>query len=161
MLKDECGIKKSNRFLLISEMPFLEFLKWKNLTENLQHFILHSIAMVSHDAPAINGLKATQHFLRCLGRYGNTPFLFPLYGLGEIPQCFCRWVNFCGFKIKLICKFGMPQRCVFWGLGFSIQAFLFSFSHIWTWTQDCSYLTLTVITFNWKSVMDYVANSDY
>ncbi|XP_060791781.1 rab proteins geranylgeranyltransferase component A 1 isoform X2 [Neoarius graeffei] len=72
------------------EMPFLEFLKWKNLTENLQHFILHSIAMVSHDAPAINGLKATQHFLRCLGRYGNTPFLFPLYGLGEIPQCFCR-----------------------------------------------------------------------
>ena len=33
---------------------------------------------------------ATQDFLRCLGRYGNTPFLFPLYGLGEIPQCFCR-----------------------------------------------------------------------
>ncbi|KAB5549080.1 hypothetical protein PHYPO_G00063150 [Pangasianodon hypophthalmus] len=73
-----------------AEMPFLEFLKCKNLTENLQHFILHSIAMVSQDASTNNGLKATQHFLRCLGRYGNTPFLFPLYGLGEIPQCFCR-----------------------------------------------------------------------
>ncbi|KAF5898403.1 rab proteins geranylgeranyltransferase component A 2-like, partial [Clarias magur] len=73
-----------------SEMPFLEFLKHKNLTENLQHFILYSIAMVSQDAPTNSGLKATQHFLRCLGRYGNTPFLFPLYGLGEIPQCFCR-----------------------------------------------------------------------
>lgn len=73
-----------------TEIPFLEFLKCKNLTENLQHFILHSIAMVSQDSPTINGLKATQHFLRCLGRYGNTPFLFPLYGLGEIPQCFCR-----------------------------------------------------------------------
>ncbi|KAM9450265.1 rab proteins geranylgeranyltransferase component A 1 [Clarias gariepinus] len=73
-----------------SEMPFLEFLKHKNLTENLQHFILYSIAMVSQDAPTNSGLKAMQHFLCCLGRYGNTPFLFPLYGLGEIPQCFCR-----------------------------------------------------------------------
>ncbi|XP_046723538.1 rab proteins geranylgeranyltransferase component A 1 isoform X3 [Silurus meridionalis] len=73
-----------------TEMSFLEFLKCKKLTENLQYFILHSIAMVSQDAPVNNGLKATQHFLRCLGRYGNTPFLFPLYGVGEIPQCFCR-----------------------------------------------------------------------
>ncbi|XP_051533454.1 rab proteins geranylgeranyltransferase component A 2-like isoform X2 [Myxocyprinus asiaticus] len=73
-----------------SEKPFREFLKTKKLTENLQDFVLHSIAMVSQETPTEEGLKATQHFLRCLGRYGNTPFLFPLYGLGEIPQCFCR-----------------------------------------------------------------------
>ncbi|XP_051959799.1 rab proteins geranylgeranyltransferase component A 2-like [Xyrauchen texanus] len=73
-----------------SEKPFMEFLKTKKLTENLQDFVLHSIAMVSEETPTEEGLKATQHFLRCLGRYGNTPFLFPLYGLGEIPQCFCR-----------------------------------------------------------------------
>ncbi|XP_062868192.1 rab proteins geranylgeranyltransferase component A 1 [Trichomycterus rosablanca] len=72
------------------QKSFSEFLKNKKLTENLCHFILHSIAMVSPDAQTEEGLKATQHFLRCLGRYGNTPFLFPLYGLGEIPQCFCR-----------------------------------------------------------------------
>uniref|UniRef100_A0A8C1MZ25 Rab proteins geranylgeranyltransferase component A n=1 Tax=Cyprinus carpio TaxID=7962 RepID=A0A8C1MZ25_CYPCA len=73
-----------------TEKPFREFLKNKKLTENLQHFILHSIAMVTQHTLTEEGLKATQHFLRCLGRYGNTPFLFPLYGLGEIPQCFCR-----------------------------------------------------------------------
>ncbi|KAK7143882.1 hypothetical protein R3I93_014901 [Phoxinus phoxinus] len=73
-----------------SEKPFSEFLKSKKLTENLQDFILHSIAMVTQQTLTEEGLKATQHFLRCLGRYGNTPFLFPLYGLGEIPQCFCR-----------------------------------------------------------------------
>lgn len=73
-----------------SQKPFSEFLQKKNLTENLRHFILHSIAMESTDAQTEEGLKATQHFLRCLGHYGNTPFLFPLYGLGEIPQCFCR-----------------------------------------------------------------------
>ncbi|KAL2096145.1 hypothetical protein ACEWY4_008293 [Coilia grayii] len=73
-----------------SNLLFSEFLQTKKLTENLQHFVLHSIAMVTKETCTVDGLKATQHFLQCLGRYGNTPFLFPLYGLGEIPQCFCR-----------------------------------------------------------------------
>ncbi|XP_029956715.1 rab proteins geranylgeranyltransferase component A 1 [Salarias fasciatus] len=72
------------------ERPYLEFLRDQNLGENLQHFLLHSIAMATEDTPTEAGLASTRHFLRCLGRYGNTPFLFPLYGLGEIPQCFCR-----------------------------------------------------------------------
>ncbi|XP_075428969.1 rab proteins geranylgeranyltransferase component A 1 [Ascaphus truei] len=72
------------------ECAFSEFLKSKRLTPNLHHFVLYSIAMVSDNASTTAGLKATQHFLRCLGRYGHTPFLFPMYGLGEIPQCFCR-----------------------------------------------------------------------
>ncbi|TTE96758.1 Rab proteins geranylgeranyltransferase component A 1 [Bagarius yarrelli] len=82
--------QNQKEFQDFTDRPFLEFLKSKNLTENLQHFILHSIAMVSQDASTNVGLKAMQHFLHSLGRYGNTPFLFPLYGLGEIPQCFCR-----------------------------------------------------------------------
>lgn len=69
---------------------FSEYLKTKKLTPNLQHFILHSIAMTSNLSCTLDGLKATKTFLQCLGRFGNTPFLFPLYGQGEIPQCFCR-----------------------------------------------------------------------
>ncbi|OPJ89645.1 rab proteins geranylgeranyltransferase component A 2-like [Patagioenas fasciata monilis] len=70
---------------------FAEFLRTQKLTPSLQHFILHSIAMVSEtDCSTLEGLQATKKFLQCLGRYGNTPFLFPLYGQGEIPQCFCR-----------------------------------------------------------------------
>lgn len=72
------------------QCPFSEYLKTKKLTPNLQHFVLHSIAMTESSCSTVDGLKATQHFLQCLGRYGNTPFLFPLYGQGEIPQCFCR-----------------------------------------------------------------------
>ncbi|XP_073336013.1 rab proteins geranylgeranyltransferase component A 1 [Pagrus major] len=70
--------------------PYLEFLCDQQLGDNLQDFLLHSIAMVTEDTPTEEGLTSTRHFLRCLGRYGNTPFLFPVYGLGEIPQCFCR-----------------------------------------------------------------------
>ncbi|XP_066496067.1 rab proteins geranylgeranyltransferase component A 1 [Tiliqua scincoides] len=73
------------------DRKFSDYLKTQKLTPSLQHFVLHSIAMVSEaDCCTIDGLKATQKFLQCLGRYGNTPFLFPLYGQGEIPQCFCR-----------------------------------------------------------------------
>ncbi|KAM5237592.1 rab proteins geranylgeranyltransferase component A 2 [Ctenodactylus gundi] len=73
------------------QSSFSEYLKTKKLTPNLQHFILHSIAMTSESScTTLDGLKATKTFLQCLGRFGNTPFLFPLYGQGEIPQCFCR-----------------------------------------------------------------------
>ncbi|XP_075692723.1 rab proteins geranylgeranyltransferase component A 1 isoform X2 [Rhinoderma darwinii] len=72
------------------DCTFSAFLQGKRLSPSLQHFVLSSIAMVSKSTNTIDGLKATQHFLRCLGRYGNTPFLFHMYGLGEIPQSFCR-----------------------------------------------------------------------
>ncbi|XP_023586643.1 rab proteins geranylgeranyltransferase component A 2 [Trichechus manatus latirostris] len=73
------------------QCSFSEYLKTKKLTPSLQHFVLHSIAMTSESScTTVDGLKATKNFLRCLGRFGNTPFLFPLYGQGEIPQCFCR-----------------------------------------------------------------------
>lgn len=73
------------------QCSFSEYLKAKKLTPNLQHFVLHSIAMTSETScTTLDGLKATKIFLQCLGRFGNTPFLFPVYGQGEIPQCFCR-----------------------------------------------------------------------
>ena len=31
-----------------------------------------------------------QKFLLSLGRFGNSPFLWPMYGSGELPQAFCR-----------------------------------------------------------------------
>lgn len=46
--------------------------------------------MSSDSTPCIEGILNTKKFLNSLGRYGNTPFLFPMYGCGEIPQCFCR-----------------------------------------------------------------------
>ncbi|XP_061659494.1 rab proteins geranylgeranyltransferase component A 1 [Syngnathoides biaculeatus] len=73
-----------------SGRPYSEFLRGRQLGDNLQHFLLHSIAMATEETTTRAGLASTRHFLRCLGHYGNTPFLFPVYGLGEIPQCFCR-----------------------------------------------------------------------
>ncbi|XP_029786648.1 rab proteins geranylgeranyltransferase component A 1 isoform X3 [Suricata suricatta] len=83
--------KHPDEYKAYEETTFSEYLKTQKLTPNLQYFVLHSIAMTSETASnTIDGLKATKNFLHCLGRYGNTPFLFPLYGQGELPQCFCR-----------------------------------------------------------------------
>ncbi|XP_059163146.1 rab proteins geranylgeranyltransferase component A 1-like [Physella acuta] len=70
--------------------PFVQFMKSKKLTENIQKFIQHSIAMVTDEASTEQGLKKAHKFLHSLGRYGNTAFLFPLYGTGELPQAFSR-----------------------------------------------------------------------
>ncbi|CAL1572516.1 unnamed protein product [Knipowitschia caucasica] len=70
--------------------PYMEFLEKQSLGEDLRHFLFYSIAGATEGTPTEAGLASTRNFLRCLGRYGNTPFLFPVYGLGEIPQCFCR-----------------------------------------------------------------------
>ncbi|XP_031246346.1 rab proteins geranylgeranyltransferase component A 2 [Mastomys coucha] len=81
----------SDEYQDFKQCSFSDYLKTKKLTPNLQHFILHSIAMTSESScTTLDGLQATKNFLQCLGRFGNTPFIFPLYGQGEIPQCFCR-----------------------------------------------------------------------
>jgi len=46
--------------------------------------------MVDRSTACLQGLKATKKFLSSLGRFGNTPFLWSMYGSGELPQAFCR-----------------------------------------------------------------------
>lgn len=69
---------------------FMEYLKSKRLTAHLLHYVLYAIAMGTDSMPCMEGVERTQRFLNSLGRYGNTPFLWPMYGTGELPQAFCR-----------------------------------------------------------------------
>ena len=41
-------------------------------------------------SPQSTQFHRVQSFLFSLGRYGNTPYLWTMYGSGELPQCFCR-----------------------------------------------------------------------
>ncbi|GFQ65346.1 rab proteins geranylgeranyltransferase component A 2 [Trichonephila clavata] len=72
------------------DKPFIEFLRSKKLTSNVEHFVLHAIAMVDETCDTLEGLKATQRFLDSLGRNGKSPFVCTCYGSAELPQCFCR-----------------------------------------------------------------------
>lgn len=72
------------------DKTFLEYLNTKNLTPIVQHYVVQAIAMATEKTSCRDGVNRTKHFLNSLGRYGNTPFLWPMYGSGELPQCFCR-----------------------------------------------------------------------
>lgn len=81
-------------FLGFENKTFFDFLNHKKLPGNLIHYILYAIAMGDMTTSCFDGVKACQIFLESLGRYGNTPFIFPMYGSGELPQCFCRYIIF-------------------------------------------------------------------
>lgn len=72
------------------EGKFLDLMRQQRLTENLIHYVLFSMCMGSHEMTFKDGLDRMKTYLTSIGRYGNTPFLFPMFGCGEIPQCFCR-----------------------------------------------------------------------
>ncbi len=40
--------------------------------------------------PAYPTVEAMQLYLESIGRYGDSPFLYPIYGLGGLPEAFSR-----------------------------------------------------------------------
>ena len=73
-----------------ADKPFQEFLTYKKLSSNLQHYVMHAIAMVKENVDTLTGLREAQRFITSLGRYSNSPFVWTAYGMGELPQAFCR-----------------------------------------------------------------------
>jgi Rab GDP dissociation inhibitor len=70
------------------------FAKFK-LEENTIDFLGHAIAMYSNDnylnLPAIDTIHRIKLYMDSIGRYGDSPFLYPIYGLGGIPEGFSRY----------------------------------------------------------------------
>mmetsp|Transcript_19438 Transcript_19438/g.49419 ORF Transcript_19438/g.49419 Transcript_19438/m.49419 type:complete len:663 (-) Transcript_19438:75-2063(-) len=82
-----------------ASMPYVEFLTKSGpksfcpLGSKLVSFVLHGIAQVGQEDSAIltpDGLSRTMQYARAIGRFGPTPYIFPLYGLSEFPQAFAR-----------------------------------------------------------------------
>lgn len=42
------------------------------------------------ELPAVDVIKKIQLYAESMGRYGNSPFIYPIYGLGGIPEGFSR-----------------------------------------------------------------------
>lgn len=69
---------------------FGEYLKTLDLTPRLEKYITSCLAFSSKN----DTLKTVKHridlFLTSYGKYGQSAFLFPLYGNAELHQAFCR-----------------------------------------------------------------------
>lgn len=64
------------------------------LQGNTIDFIGHAVGLYTDESfmslPAIQVIKKIQLYMDSIGRYGNSPFIYPIYGLGGIPEGFSR-----------------------------------------------------------------------
>jgi len=72
----------------------IELFKKFSLEDNTIDFIGHAMALYLNDdylnGPALPLLERVHLYADSMGRYGDTPFLYPIYGLGGIPEGFSR-----------------------------------------------------------------------
>ncbi len=78
----------------INKQPMRDVFKKFKLEENTVDFLGHTVALFSDDRyldqPARDALKKMQLYMDSLGKYGDSPFLYPIYGLGGLPESFSR-----------------------------------------------------------------------
>ena len=71
-----------------------EVYKKFGLDENTSDFVGHAMALYRDDSyrsqPCVETVKRIKLYAESLARYGKSPYLYPLYGLGELPQGFAR-----------------------------------------------------------------------
>lgn len=53
--------------------------------------------------PALETIKSIQLYVRSLERYGKSPYIYPMYGLGGLPEGFSRLCAIHGGTFMLQC----------------------------------------------------------
>ncbi|KAI0988283.1 hypothetical protein GJ496_011270 [Pomphorhynchus laevis] len=84
---------------MFEKVRYKDFLRWVSEYDqnepNTYHG--HALALNLNDTylvePAIKTIKRIQLYVSSLCRHGKSPFLYPEYGLGELPQGFARAVG--------------------------------------------------------------------
>eukprot|EP00300_Choanocystis_sp_HF-7_P027185 c32257_g1_i1.p1 GENE.c32257_g1_i1~~c32257_g1_i1.p1 ORF type:complete len:446 (-),score=110.55 c32257_g1_i1:44-1381(-) len=75
-------------------MKMSKLMEKYSLSESAVDFIGHAIALHRNDKyldePALETVKRMQLYFDSITRYGLSPYIYPLYGLGELPQAFAR-----------------------------------------------------------------------
>lgn len=73
---------------------FQSLVKKFDLSTNMVDFIGHAVALNTDDdfiqRPGIETIEKIKLYMDSHGRYGDSPFIYPIYGLGGIPEGFSR-----------------------------------------------------------------------
>lgn len=78
----------------LNTMSMQELYRYYGLQPDTTGFIGHALALYRDDSymmlPAAPTVLRIQLYASSLARHGRSPYLYPLYGLGELPQAFAR-----------------------------------------------------------------------
>lgn len=78
----------------VEKQNMSEVYKHYKLESNTIDFLGHAVALHTTDEyldqPAADTIFKIQLYLESIGRYGDSPFLYPIYGLGGLPEAFSR-----------------------------------------------------------------------
>ena len=79
---------------LTPDMPFKDYIKKFSLEPNTVDFIGHAVALYTNDdfleQKGINTVNKMQLYFNSFGRYGNSPFIYPVWGLSGLAEGFSR-----------------------------------------------------------------------
>ncbi|XP_066387642.1 LOW QUALITY PROTEIN: guanosine nucleotide diphosphate dissociation inhibitor At5g09550-like [Miscanthus floridulus] len=86
---------KSHEGLDLNKVTTKEVISKYGLEDDTVDFIGHALALHRDDSyldePAIDTVKRMKLYAESLARFqGGSPYIYPLYGLGELPQAFAR-----------------------------------------------------------------------
>jgi Rab GDP dissociation inhibitor len=85
---------KTHEGMDLKKVNFSTVVKKFELSPNTLDFIGHAVALYTNDdyldRPAIETLDKIRLYMDSIGRYGDSPFIYPVYGLGGIPEGFSR-----------------------------------------------------------------------
>ncbi|CAF0907292.1 unnamed protein product [Brachionus calyciflorus] len=91
------AVLKDDNFNELIEPEQLQTISFRQLISNkkfpqiINDYLINAVAMCPNEKDnALKGLNDTKKFLTSVGRFGDSPFLYSMYGAGELPQCFCR-----------------------------------------------------------------------
>ena len=78
----------------LTKVNFAHVAKYFALQDNTIDFIGHAVALFTNDyflyKPAIETIEKIRLYMNSVGIFGDSPFIYPIYGLGGIPEGFSR-----------------------------------------------------------------------
>jgi len=82
----------------LDTLPTSEVFKYFGLSDDTIDFVGHALALHRDDEyinkPARETIERIRLYVDSLARYQKSPYIYPLYGLGELPQAFARYPLF-------------------------------------------------------------------
>ncbi|GLE04516.1 hypothetical protein PINS_up013471 [Pythium insidiosum] len=85
---------KTHEGLDLFTQPMSKLYEYFGVDANTQSFMGHAMALMRDESyisrPAIETVRAIKLYAYSLERYGKSPYIYPIYGLGGLPEGFSR-----------------------------------------------------------------------